>query len=271
MKPVVFGSDERRLFGLYHPPQKAVERQVSVLMCYPFGHEATRIHRLYRVLAERLSRQNIAVFRFDYYGAGDSGGDDTEGEMEGWTDDLVLAHEELVRRSRPAAVCWLGSRLGATLGVQASKRVSDLSRLVLWDPIVDGRTYIEELRDRQASTLDLAFYARDKSWYVPNQRRLQTAPTEAMGFGISAELGNQIEQLRGAALQLPETANTVVFADPSNTTVKKWCLEQQAATQNVRIESLVHPIVWTSDPLANSAIVPSEVTTRMTELFNEAP
>ncbi len=271
MTPLVFGPPERRLVGFYHPPEKATPKQIAVLMCCPLGHEATRIHRLYRVIAERLARQGIAVLRFDYFGAGDSPGDDTDGEMTGWRSDLLAAHAELNKLSSPQAVGWIASRLGATLAVQAAPEAPELSRLILWDPIVDGAAYVLELRVDHAAILDLSFYARDKSWYVARPEEVTAPLTEAIGFGIGRALFDQIAQLQADSLSLPVKASTLVFANPADARVARWCQTQEHAQRPVRLEPLVHPIVWTSDPLANSAIVPSEVTQRFSALFHEAP
>lgn len=269
MTPTVFGPPGRRLVGFYHPPEKSSASQTAVLMCCPWGHEATRVHRLYRVIAERLARQGIAVLRFDYFGAGDSPGDDTEGEMTGWQGDMLAAHAELARLSSPRTVGWIAARLGATLAVQAAAQAPGLQRLVLWDPIVDGAAYVRELRVEHAATLDLSFYARHPSWYVAQPERVTTPLTEALGFGIGHALHDQMLQLQSAALTLPAHASTLVFANPADTRAADWCRAQERAQRAVRLEPLVHPIVWTSDPLANSAIVPAEVTQRFSRLFHE--
>src|SRR4051812_43750768 len=65
MTPFYFGAPERRLLGLFHPSATAVRGARAVLLCNPFGQEAVRSHRVYRVLAERLARGGIAVLRFD--------------------------------------------------------------------------------------------------------------------------------------------------------------------------------------------------------------
>ena len=270
MTPFTFGPGARQLVGFYHPPEKTVPGRPALLMGNPLGHEATRIHRLYRVVAERLARQGVAVLRFDYHGSGDSPGDDTDGDMAGWRQDMLAAHTELARLASPRSVAWLASRLGAALAVQASAQVAGLDRLVLWDPIVDGAAYVRELRVDHAEALDLSFYARDKSWYVARPERLTTPLTEAIGFGIGPALFDQMSTLRAEGLQLPGHVDTLVFADPADTRVTRWCETQQRAHRPVRLEALSHPIVWTSDPLANSAIVPADVTQRFSSLFHEA-
>ncbi len=270
MTPVVFGPPERRLMGFFHEPQKFTQTRAGIVMCYPLGHEATRIHRLYRVLAERLARQGAAVLRFDYFGTGDSPGDDLDGEMDGWCDDILRAHGELGRLADVDTVHWIGSRLGATLALQAAHHVATLTGLVLWDPIVEGAAYITELRVAHALAVDLSFYARDKAWFVAQPERDTRPLTEAIGFSISGQLAAQMAALRSTRLKVPPEVAAVVFARPTDRRVGKWCHADPQAAHGIRLETLDHPIVWTSDPLANSAIVPSEVTQRLSALFHDA-
>ncbi|MFS2167878.1 serine aminopeptidase domain-containing protein, partial [Variovorax sp. Varisp62] len=115
--PLMFGPASRQLFGVFHPAEEDRAENTAVLLCPPFGQEGLRTHRFFKVLAERLSRAGIATLRFDFYGSGDSPGDENEGEFDGWRRDLCSAHEELRRRAPGAAIVWVGARLGATLAV----------------------------------------------------------------------------------------------------------------------------------------------------------
>ena len=145
MIPIHFGRPDRTLFGIYHEATEPAP--TAVLLCPPFGQEAIRAHRLYRVLAERLARAGIAALRFDYYGTGDSLGDDLDGDLTGWQDDVLSAHRELVRRCQAKAVVWMGLRLGASLAALAARQApAELARLVLCTPVVDGRAYLAQLR-----------------------------------------------------------------------------------------------------------------------------
>ena len=56
MIPFYFGPPDRQLFATYHAPERETEARAALLMCCPFGHEAIRAHRLYRVLADRIVR-----------------------------------------------------------------------------------------------------------------------------------------------------------------------------------------------------------------------
>ena len=111
----------RRLAALHHPPT-GHRKDRAVLIINPLGQEAVRAHRLLRVLADRLARHGIDVLRVDLHGCGDSSGDDLDGEMQGWQDDVLVAHHWLLERTGVQAVGWLGIRLGFAIGWQAAVR-----------------------------------------------------------------------------------------------------------------------------------------------------
>src|SRR5262249_23612523 len=50
-----FGA-QHQLLGALHRPQRLRPRSTAVLLCNPFGEEASRAHRMFRVLATQLER-----------------------------------------------------------------------------------------------------------------------------------------------------------------------------------------------------------------------
>ena len=88
IEPISFGKANRRLFGILHPPAVLDGERANVVLCNAFGQEAIRAQRTMWVLAERLARAGHSVLRFDYYGTGDSMGDDLDGDFDGWADDV---------------------------------------------------------------------------------------------------------------------------------------------------------------------------------------
>jgi pimeloyl-ACP methyl ester carboxylesterase len=97
-----------------------------------------------RKLGTLLATSGFHVLRFDYFGTGDSAGSAREGSLSAWQDDIVAATTDLKESSSVTKVSLFGLRLGATL---ASLTPIDVARLVLLDPVVNGRRYLEELRD----------------------------------------------------------------------------------------------------------------------------
>ena len=163
MIPFHFGPPERRVLGLFHPAEGDSPDDRAVLLCNPFGQEAVRSHRLYRVLAERLARQGIAVLRFDYHATGDSPGDDSAGDLVGWVADTRAALRELAQRSGARRVTCVSGRLGAVIAARAATGLAELQRLVFWDPIVNGADYLALLRVKHVDALERHLDQMEKS------------------------------------------------------------------------------------------------------------
>jgi amino acid adenylation domain-containing protein len=137
-----FGPD-RSLYGVLHRPMGNTAEH-AVLVCAPIGQEHVRTHFVLNRLARQLAAAGIAVLRFDYCGCADSLGESRDAGFERWTRDIADARLELGRRSGALRTTGLGVRLGAALLCRALERI-ELSNLVLWDPVVDGRTFHAEL------------------------------------------------------------------------------------------------------------------------------
>jgi uncharacterized protein len=144
MQPIYFGPD-RRVFGIYHPAQQRLAKASAIVLCQPFGHEYVRTHRAFRNLAQQLSRAGFPVLRFDYSGSGDSAGDGADRRLDHWIDDLSAAIDEVKRRSGVSLVSLAGLRFGAAVGAMTAARRRDIRAVVLWDPVVRGAEYLEQI------------------------------------------------------------------------------------------------------------------------------
>lgn len=148
MNPVFFGSSARQLYGVYHPPRGRATREAGVVLCPAIGQEYMRTHRALRQLALQLSKVGQHVLRFDYFGTGDSAGETTEADLGQWHQDVGAAVEELRDTSGLERISLVGIRLGAALAVTAAAGRSDVDRVVLWDPVVQGQRYLDDLLAR---------------------------------------------------------------------------------------------------------------------------
>jgi uncharacterized protein len=145
MNPFFFGSSRKQLFGIHHPPKTELARNTAILLCYPFGDEYMRTHKAVRQLTLQLAKAGFHLLRFDYFATGDSAGESEEGTIEQWIDDVGIAADELKETSGLASISIVGLRLGATIATEAVATRTDVSDLVLWDPVVNGADYYEEL------------------------------------------------------------------------------------------------------------------------------
>ena len=255
-----FGKEPRRLFGTFHPPASGKPARAGVVLAAPFGHEAIRVHRFYRLLAERLSRQEIAVLRFDYYGTGDSAGTDEDANLDGWASDLCEAHRELQRRIGGHPTTWLAVRLGAIAALRAAPQsFPRVQRLVLWDPIVDGSAYLAELGVAQVEELELAHCIPDPGWRRAIKRDPLALSAESLGFVIPSQLHAQILSLHpGEPAPAPSCPLTVISRANDEAT-RQWCDATSAAHPQARLsrQSFEHSLIWTSNPFANNEVAPA--------------
>ena len=144
MEAFYFGPSASYLFGAYHPPLNGNRRE-GIVLCNPFGQEYMRAHRSLRRLAINLSAQGYAVLRFDYRGTGDSAGTLEGVTAQDWQDDIGTAVQELMDVAAVPKVSLLGLRVGALLAAQVAAKNSKIARLVMWDPIISGQAYIDEI------------------------------------------------------------------------------------------------------------------------------
>jgi len=152
MNPFFFGSRNRQLFGVYHPAKRPSCLH-GIILCPPVGQEYMRTHMAIRQLAIQLSSVGFDVLKFDYYGLGDSAGTSEEGNPDIWRDDIRTAYRELKDISGMTSISIIGLRLGATLAAEAAFTGLSVKNLLLWDPVVKGREYVEELRKLTSSVL----------------------------------------------------------------------------------------------------------------------
>lgn len=268
VQAIGFGPPDRRLFGIYHPAAPIASHQAGVVLCNAFGQEGIRAHRMMRVLAERLARAGHAVMRFDYFGTGDAMGDDLDGDLFGWAADLHEADRELRRRSGVSHTAWLGMRLGAAVALRAAQTAPvGLSRLVLWDPVLDGVRYLQHLRACHVASLEEAFSLPP----VPAPAELARDPAqfqdEAIGFALSVPMREQLASLRPDDFRWPaRPAAIAVIADPDDADgrdVALACAREPGRVNNV---ALHHGTDWTSDTADNSALVPAQALMQLVKL-----
>ena len=182
MNPMFFGDSSSPLYGVVHPATGQL-RDEGILICYPFGQEYMRAHRAVRQLAMLLSKEGYHVLRFDYFGTGNSSGFLRDARVERWLSDVAMAATELRETTGAATVHAVGLRLGALLAGHAAERAK-FGKIVLWDPVISGQQYDEELLE----TMDFGWEAKDN--LIDEDGTLYFN-----GFGLSQEMRNDLKGL----------------------------------------------------------------------------
>jgi pimeloyl-ACP methyl ester carboxylesterase len=273
MTPIHFGPPDRRLFGLLQPAQGAATR-TGVVLCNPLGQEAVRVHRMYRVLADRLNRAGLHVLRFDWFGTGDSAGDDDATDLDGWQVDLLVAHRELKARLMCEQMVWIGARLGATVAARSSAQVpGGLQRLLLWEPVLDGPAYVQALVRDHYDALSENYSVMPPPW----RERLRHGDTavhgELLGFALSDRLSAQLHALAPGTLAPGACRQCIVVGPSGDAPLQQAVQRWQAAgppDRACRLEPLDHAFDWTSEEALNTALVPAAAVQRLADLATSA-
>lgn len=258
MKPFFFVSDGRQLLGLHHPPAgDAAAPAEAVVFCNPFGQEAIRSHRMYRVLADRIARGGRTALRFDYSCTGDSEGACGEASIDAWIRDVCAADREARRLSGASAVTWVGLRLGATLAVLASRQVPSPARLILWDPVLSGADYLEEL-----ARSHVGFIAGVFRWSAERAARSRGIHAladlqELVGFEVSGSLRREIAAIGQGSLGVPQGTRVTVLGNGGGRSYAPWVKElvaQQVAADYVPVDD---DTPWNSEEALNASTIPA--------------
>ncbi len=268
LQPFCFGPTQRRLFGTYHPSAAGAATRPGALLCNPFGQEGVRAHRALWVLAERLARAGHPVLRFDYFGAGDSMGDDLDADLDGWAGDVHEADQALRVRSGCAQTIWFGMRLGGAVVLRAAQRApATLVRLLLWDTVTDGQRYLEHLRERHAASLEAAFSLPADPLPAHLLRDPAQYRDEAIGFAVSPLLRQQLAGLRPQPGLWPSWPESIVaLADTGNADGRDLAALCAQEPQRVRLIEFAHGTDWTSDTADNGVLVPAQALTQLVQL-----
>jgi len=261
MLPLYFGPADAPLFGAFHAPEAAA-RSIGVLLCQPLGHEYIRAHRTFNQLAASLARAGFPVLRFDYFGTGDSSGADEQASVARWTADVHTAIDELKDTASVERVAVLGLRLGATIALAAAETRADIARLVLWDPVIDGRAYLAELERLQRQWLKSRPGSR---WFT-----FRPGVEEIFGFPMPGPLRREIESLALSAA--PRRGMRVdVVGSLGHEGYAPWVSALQARHAAVHWHELPVRGDWTEPDQVHVGVMPAGVLQHLSALMSGRP
>jgi pimeloyl-ACP methyl ester carboxylesterase len=220
-------------------------------------------HRVLRRLAERLSESGYHVLRFDYYGTGDSAGAREEGDLASWGDDASLAVNELRDMSGFPTVAAFGVRLGAVVGWRLAQARDDVHTVVLWDPVVDGAGYVQELVSAQAES--------DRWSLSPAPRRRRAwrdQPLHALGFPLATPMRQSIEAVRPEAeFARPARARVHLFYSTALPEPDPMRAALERAGTSFRTEVMPGQSPWREDETIGTTGLPLLAFDRMVEVL----
>lgn len=169
-----FLAEDRQIFSIVHPPT-GPSRDEGVIICYPGPQEIMRSHAAHVQLSRFLAALGYTVLRFDYSSTGDSDGDSRDMSLDRWERDTLAAIHFMKQTHGLQRITLIGTRLGAILALRASLH-GGIAQLILWDPVIDGLSYIQQLESSHRAMLEReqteapfasSSYSADQCWGFP--------------------------------------------------------------------------------------------------------
>lgn len=197
--PLFLDGPAGKLFGIYHSPAGNGPARGSLVYVPPFAEEMNRSRRMAALQARALSALGMGVLLLDLFGTGDSAGDFRDARWPIWLGDIDAAAGWLETRGQSPVGLW-GLRLGASLaGAAAARQPGRFKRLLLWQPVSDGKSMLTQfLRIRVAAAMGA--FSGEKT----EDLRAQLAkgePVEIAGYTLAPELAALIDGIRMDALR----------------------------------------------------------------------
>jgi alpha/beta superfamily hydrolase len=256
--PYFFGEGPRRLYACHHrPASMAPASAPAVLLCQATGHEYERSHRTMRQLAQQLAKSGHHALRFDYRGTGDSAGEYAQAGLAQWRQDVSVAIDECKRVAERRQVGIVGLRLGAMLAAQAAAQREDVESLVLYAPIADGRSLLDEWEH--------AHLEHERKHGLAGAR--QRGSGEILGFPLSDVLRAEIETL-DLPPPNPALRRVLILAEqPGDRGVQRFAQTLASRNASVHVEPAEAPAIWRREPF--EAIVPFKLLRRIITWMKE--
>ena len=190
-------------YCMYYPAADGSSNTVRAALLYvaPFGEEMNRTRRASALQARALAAQGCAVLQIDLYGCGDSDGEFGQADWQIWKQDLALAHAWLAARTGRAVGLW-GVRLGALLALDYARTAAlPVARFVLWQPVLRGAVYLNQLLRLRLANQMLAGAEGGDSRQL--RAALREQAQEIGGYVLSPALAEAIEAVDAGKLEAP--------------------------------------------------------------------
>ena len=256
LTPYRFTRGNRELVALYQPAVAERAKGCGLVLCNPFGQEAIRAHRFFRILSQRLATAGVDVLRFDYFGTGDSAGEDADFDLDGAVLDTLAAAELLRVQGRFQNLVFVGLRLGASIAALAAREMPSVGlRLALIEPVLDGGAYMRGLEQAHARTLAQIYGAR---WRADRALRNLLAPSdstfEALGFELGSALCRQLAGFPPTATFWEDLDADVLLLSQNKQLCAEWA--RQRSDGRLEVAHVEEFIDWTTNSALNTSLVP---------------
>ncbi len=239
-------------FCLFYQPDVRSERRGAVVYVHPFAEEMNKSRRMAALQARVMAAAGFAVIQIDLDGCGDSSGDFGDASWESWIDDVVLACAWLKERSDGDFWLW-GLRTGCLLAGEAAGRISHPSNLLMWQPVVSGKQFLQQfLRLKIAGEM----LGGDSKGSM-DRLRGQLARGESLeiaGYMLSAALADGLEKAELSPGALTRRIDWIELSGKpdgglsplASTRIEQW----KSAGHDTRGKAVFGPAFWQTTEIA---------------------
>jgi len=192
LKPIFIDSPQGRIFIVHRYPA-ATQAVSGIVLIPPFAEEMNKSRRMFTLLAEALACQGFHVALLDLYGTGESEGDFADASWNIWLENIELCMTEM-RKQGVEFFSFVGLRAGALLVLDYLQRYQvELERLVFWQPVIDGATYLNQfLRLRLASSMLRGGGEKETTQSI-KQLLAAGEYVEVAGYALSSQVSDGLE------------------------------------------------------------------------------
>jgi exosortase A-associated hydrolase 2 len=200
IEPFLLPAGEGYRFCLSHNASPEVAARGAILFVHPFAEEMNKSRRTVAVTARRLAKGGWTVLQIDLEGCGESSGDLADVRWAAWQDDLLLAIDWLTRRGIELRFLW-GLRVGALLATSIVARLQPEPDLLLWQPVLSGKTHFTQFLRLKAFE-DLNVQSAGQQGVIARLRSslADGATIEVAGYNIGPKLAADFD---AAEIALP--------------------------------------------------------------------
>lgn len=235
-QPIFLSSKEQHLFVLHYPA--ATKGRETIIICPPAPQEIMRAHAGLNQLAQRLQENGNNVIRFDYSGTGDSEGTSESVCLDQWLRDIIQVCTFAKERTGSTRLSLVGLRLGATLAIRVSQHIN-ISRLVLWDPVLDGIDYLREMEASHSRMFEL-------NMVEPPFASWRYSKEQCWGFSWSEIWRSQLAAI-GPALLIPRADETHMILSTQDPIAENVYQAWKKNRINVCLQNIGIPMLWSDE------------------------
>jgi exosortase A-associated hydrolase 2 len=243
-----------QLFSLYRGSPAMTTAAVFVPS---FAEEMNKSRHMFTLAAEALAVRGIGSLILDLYGTGDSAGDFADARWKRWQADVQQACSWLVAHGHRRIVL-VGLRLGAMLALQVTRAIPEVTRIVLWQPVLSGESLVTQFL-RTDVVARMLTQADSRSSTETLRAQLRNGDfIEVAGYTLAPDLVQALESLRLETL-MPERNLSVDWIDvvvdagrgstPAGERVRRVWQEEGV---NVNFQIVSGPPFWSSVEIAEA-------------------